>query len=365
MSYTESYTVQVPFSGLVEYNYPKSEHGGRGSVSFSGKVPVCLNIDVDTKSLDDSLKGTNSALLNVAKGVTTFQEAQIMAINDREKRVTDTTINGFFRVIGSDISREISENQNTLSADIALLTQKGKAIEDIHLQMEADYRRIWTRYRDVFRRLDFECEDSIIELDRGAFELAKRNKTLLFHPFQDGAGKIMNSILENGIPELLITGARVNKKMSGILDKITDTAMIAEQYQNDSKNICNSISLQERQFEYIPVIYVQMDELSDSSKKTQCFMPDVPNQNDIDSSVNSMIKKVSEKTWKELDNYEKTEIDSYFMIQFEKFMESQGGADKRICEEILKLYRTGSMKTIDNKTVNDNIGNDRKGDIRI
>lgn len=354
MSYTESYTVQVPFSGTVNYQYPASERGGSGKVSYSGEVPICLNIEVDTKPFEQSLVGTNSALFNVAKGVNIFQGAQVKAILDREKRVIETTTNGFFRVIGSDISREISENQNNLAANIALLTQKGSAIESIHYQMESDYRRIWTRYKEVFQRLDFECENSIIELDRPAFELAKRNKTLLFQPFQDEAGKLLNCIVETGIPELLITGARVNKKTSGILDKITDTAMIAEQYQADSKKICNNITVDEKKYEYIPVIYAQMDELTGNTKKTSYFSSEIPNKSNIDSNVDSMVKSVSEKSWKELEADEKTEIDSYFMLQFENYMKSQDEADKRVCEEILKLYRAGDMKTIDEKTLNEN-----------
>ena len=355
MSYTESYTVQVPFSGTVKYQYPSSEHGGNGTVSYSGEVPISLNIVVDTKPFDQSLVGTNSALFNVAKGVNTFQGAQIKAIFDREKRVIETTTNGFFRVIGSDISREISENQNTLAANIALLTQKGTAIESIHYQMESDYRRIWTRYRDVFQRLDFECENSIIELDRSSFELAKRNKTLLFQPYQDEAGKLLNFITETGIPELLITGARVNKMTSGILEKITETAMIAEQYQADSKKICNNISVEGKNYEYIPVIYAQTDDLTGTSKKFDYYSSDISNQNSINDNVDKMVKSVSEKSWKELDAEEKTEIDSYFMLQFENYMKSQDETDKRICEEILKLYRSGNVKTIDEKTMNENV----------
>ena len=355
MSYTESYTVQVPFSGTVKYQYPRSEHGGSGTVSYSGEVPISLNIEVDTRPFDQSLVGTNSALLNVAKGVNTFQGAQVKTIVDREKRIIETTTNGFFRVIGSDISREISENQNNLAANIALLTQKGAAIEAIHYQMESDYRRIWTRYRNVFQRLDFECENSINELDRSAFELAKKKKTLLFHPYQDKAGKFVNYITETGIPELLITGARVNKKMSGILEKITDTAMIAEQYQGDSKKICNNIYTEEKKCEYIPIIYIQTDDLTGTSKKMEYYSSDVSNQNIINDNVDKMLRSVSEKAWKELDTEEKTEIDSYFMLQFENYMKSQDETDKRICEEILKLYRAGNVKTIDEKEMNDNV----------
>lgn len=349
MSYSESYTVQVPFSGTVKYQYPQSEHGGTGTVSYSGEVPVSINIDIDSDPFDKSINGMNTALYKVASGVGAFQGAQLKAIWDREKRISETATNGFFRVIGNDISRELSENQNTLTADVALLVQKGNAIESIHAQMESDYRRIWTRYRDVFQRLDYECENSIIELDREVFTIANRHKTLLFGPFKEGAGKVLNSIVETGIPELLITGARVNKKMSGIINKMTDTAMIAEQYQADSKRICNSVPLAEKQYEYIPVIYANTDELTNNSQKLSCYTVDMPENNNIVSRVHSMVKEVPKESWKNIEIEEKEEIDKYFMLQFENYMEKTENSDKRVCEEILKMYRAGNIKTIEEK----------------
>jgi hypothetical protein len=97
-----------------------------------------------------------------------------------------------------------------------------------------------------------------------------------------------------------------------------------------------------------------MDELTGNTKKTSYFSSEIPNKSNIDSNVDSMVKSVSEKSWKELEADEKTEIDSYFMLQFENYMKSQDEADKRVCEEILKLYRAGDMKTIDEKTLNEN-----------
>src|SRR5574344_1238878 len=141
MSYTRTVQDNVQYAGHIKVNYPASEHGGSTTEYYEGEVPIGINIEVDTTPFDRSVRGTHVALAGVTGAVTAMEIAQCAAIAQTGRSVSATAINGFYKLINSELSQQITECNSSVRSKFALMLEQSKAIAAMHEQMNSDFNR--------------------------------------------------------------------------------------------------------------------------------------------------------------------------------------------------------------------------------
>lgn len=173
MSYTRSYsrTIRVHYSGSV--SYPASQNGG--TKSYSGYVDETVNIDVnvDTSPFDSSVDRTKRSADLLTGAVVATETAQVKSIYDNSRKVGNTIISGFFKVVKSELTQQIAELDAQLNATLLHLNQLAARCRSKQEQMGVDYNRLTERYSKIFNELNQELENRIYALDEKVFGLRK------------------------------------------------------------------------------------------------------------------------------------------------------------------------------------------------
>ena len=332
MSYSRTYSTVVRISGTKTVSYPASEHGGTMSVSYEDSETVNINIHVDTEPFDHSINGTNHALMGVSAAVGTLQGAQIAALRKFGQRVSQSAVNGFFRVIGNDISQEITANRNKTNANLALLQQQSEAIASVHEQMDGDYHNISSRYRNVFRNLDEECKKRVVELDRVAFQIAEQIKRkLLYQKLEDSAVPAYDTLSETGMPTIILSGARVNKKVQTILSSMKQSIEKTNAFASHSGKMCSGTACENPEKIYVPVVYIQATDGDGQEREMRCHSAESGAEVVSCQGVFDELSSTPASAWKEINPTDSGQIDDFF---------------RRQAEEFARLYQSGNPKTI-------------------
>lgn len=99
------------------------------SVSYSGSVPVTFNILVDTDPFDNSIANENSHVDRLTGAVVAMNASQVASVKKSGDAISDAILSGFYKLIGSEITTQMSENKSILQSKIALVMQLAKDIE--------------------------------------------------------------------------------------------------------------------------------------------------------------------------------------------------------------------------------------------
>ena len=175
MSYRQSYTGYVHYSGTV--SYPASQNGG--SVSYSGSEPVYITIDVDTNAFDSSVANCNSAVNGLTTAVVATEAAQVESKRRTSTQIAASIVKGFFEYVGADLSQKMKElSSKCESLFVALMGHKDNCLAKSS-QMQDDYNRIFKRYAKIFDDLDKETVSRIEVLDRPTFQFADSTQKVL------------------------------------------------------------------------------------------------------------------------------------------------------------------------------------------
>lgn len=177
MSYTRKYHEIITVRGkrTITVSYPASQSGGSKSVTvdYEEKVPVDVNIHVDTKPFDNSVEHCNENVNVLTAAVVAAETAQIISIDKNAKKVATTVVNGFFSYIKSEISQQIAELTQSIDAQLMHLRELANSCAQKKTQMEGDFLRISSRYVKIFDDLNNELRNRIFELDKPTFQFKK------------------------------------------------------------------------------------------------------------------------------------------------------------------------------------------------
>jgi hypothetical protein len=169
MSYTRTYHESVSESGTVSASYPASEHGGSLSVPYHVQIPVNIQVAVDTRPMDSSVGQCSRKMSALAGAIAATETAHVAAIGANARRVSDTVVKGFFGLIRSELTQQISECRARCEALLLKLNDMKAACLGKKSQMEKDFARIASRYTTLFEDLDRELANRVRALDRAAF----------------------------------------------------------------------------------------------------------------------------------------------------------------------------------------------------
>ena len=340
MSYTKTYQKDIHYSG--EISYPASESGG--TKSYSGYVPVSIYLTVDTDPFDSSVSNVNSSVKKLTASVVAANSAQVLSIEKNASQIADHISNGFFSMIGSELSQEMARLYSQVNSSIGLLADRTKALVDLHKRMDSDYQRISKRYEEIFSTLDEELRKRIYALDKRAFEIAEgiQRKQITARETKDVSFVVTGMNDQNALKEKLALAA-VHSKVNTTIGEITKTLLNEYVYAKRVRSIIHEGSPASNSRECVPVIYAKTDDINSPGEKTECF------SSKKESSV--PVKDFFESNainWKDFSKEENDSITSAFNALAEKDLveaEKNGNANaKRVYETIMALRQNSNTQ---------------------
>lgn len=340
MSYTQDYSGSVRYSGTVRYTYPASEHGGSGSQSYSGSVPVSIRLYVDTNPFDSSVSDCSNSVRNLNGAVITLNSAQVASINKSADEVASHVSTGFFNMVKSELEQNIAAFAAKFKAVFELLQTKSTVLEKQQVVMQDDYSRISERYNKVFQNLDEELEKRIIALDKNVFEISKRVQGEQLH--SDTSKKVAQFLLgvnEEEIIQQQLTVANAKSRVLKAIDGLTENVIQESVYSKSVNSITAQRNCPESENNYIPVIFTESSNLDSEQKDYNCFSnPLGPNSK---TAINENVKNYFVSNLAEIqarNEAETKQIDEAFSLITEReFQDLKDEKSIRVYEMLKKL----------------------------
>ena len=350
MSYTRTYHGSVAYSGTVSVSYPASQSGGVATASYSGTVPVNINIHVDTNPFDTSVSGAAASVDTLTGAVAAMETAQIVSIEENSKNIADRIISGFFHTINSDLTTQKTENSMLLKSKFALLSEYGKALSDKKERMESDMARIREHYGAIFRDIDKDYQSRIHELDKAAFLYTEigRDKTIL-NPEKKDVPMLVMQASETEKFDGLITTARLRNKISSVVSSVMDYLYRTQSYKTMVSSILDNESSSNAKNECVPVVFFK--EKSDNHSECRCFSPDFKGKDMAIDRTGDYVNRIPDSTWTGISENEFSIIDQSFSKYLEQMYSTENAKTTemiRVSNEIKRLWTESknSLRTV-------------------
>lgn len=343
MSYSERHTGTVSYSGSKTVHYPASEHGGSITVHYSGTVPVGITINVQTGPFDRSVSETNTSLGLVAGAVAATEAAQVAEITRAGNQIAQTAINGFFRVLSSEMSAQMSEFSSSMKSCVGLLAEEGRQVEHIHAQMDADYHRIMARYVRLFDELDRELDRRVHELNRPAFQICQHAmRETVAQPYAAFAARAATHEGDIAQTTLKLTCAQSKQRVSSSLGSLGDMCDYLCDYQDKvSDAMCDETGEGDV---LMPVVYTLQKDLDAPSERVVVHGGDSGLEQCAARGVIAHVASTSDGDWQALTPADQQAIDASFMRLVEDSDASLGNdvaseRQERVRRMMVELYR--------------------------
>jgi len=355
MSYSQNYSASVHYSGSVSYRYPASEHGGIGTVPYSGNIPVNVTINVNTKPFDGSVNRFNTSVDVLTGSVVAMNAAQCAAISRTATDVSTALINGFFGTINTELTQQLQALDSAIKAVFGLIAEQGKAVTDKKTQMEGDYNRISSRYVRLFEDLDTECYKRIYALDKQSFLLSENvQQRLISESSRNTAALNLLGIEDVSSLETLMFVSSINRRVLEVLrtlhDYITQESVI--------NSLVNSLLCDEEINENIPfsipVIWTESDTLEGGAAKRERFIPgfiDGQKAQLIGKKTDEFCSGVSPAAWAVPEKPERDALDRDLKTLAESCFAGSAGSnedetDRRIYQTMLSLWHNSEFVSL-------------------
>ncbi|HUH44207.1 MAG TPA: hypothetical protein VLZ44_03465 [Treponemataceae bacterium] len=353
MSYTRSYHSSVTVSGSksASYSYPASEHGGSGSVSihYTETVPVNVNITVNTAPFDESVHIAERHVDQLTGAVTTMNAAQCASIHHSGKKISDSITNGFYRLIGSELTTQMSENKSQLESRLVLIIEIAKDIAGKHNRMEADMNRLKKLYAEIFTSLDEDCKKRVLAIDKPAFILSRARSKIINEPYLESGSFSLHEMSDTSSFNNLSTIARLRNQVSKVINVMTYSAMKTKECIRNIETYSKNVKAEKRCISCIPVVFTQQQNLSAESQKifaSECNQF-VPAADLVRENVNRFAASAHAEDWIELDTFEEKMIEQSMYSLAQKELESSSSADKqRVYDQIIAMWKSNQIKTL-------------------
>lgn len=340
MSYSKTYNGEVHYSGSVSVSYPASEHGGSTTAHYSGSVPVSINLLVDTDPFDDSVNDCSSSVRHLNGAVVSMNAAQVASIHKSASEVSSHVVNGFFNMIGSELSQNMAAMFAKFKAVFGLLTTKSSALEKQQLVMQDDYARISDRYNKIFQNLDEELEKRIVALDKNVFEISKRVQGEQLH--SETSKKVTQFLLgvnEDEILQQQLLVANAKARVCETMKKLSDNVVQETAYAKKMGSVVSEKACARGEQNFIPVIFTESSNLNSDVMDCACFSNFLTN--DSEEKISTAVKNyfVSAPAGFSKTNEEETkQIDEAFKAIAEKeFQDLKDEKSIRVYETLKKL----------------------------
>jgi len=356
MSYSESYSASVHYSGSVSFSYPASQNGGHGTANYSGDVPINVTINVNTAPFDGSVDRFKTSVDALGGSVAAMHAAQCAAIHKTGEEVSASLINGFFGTINMELSQQIQALDSAIKAGFALILEQGKAVTDKNSAMEGDYNRISSRYIKLFADLDDECYKRIFALDKKSFSLSEKVlKELVNESSCNAAAVNLLGIEEVSSSRILVFVSSLNRKALEVLKTLHD--YITQESRINA--LINSFLFNEESGGNIPlcipVVWCESDVTEGQGTGQDCFIPEYLDQIDQQQGKEAIAEKVkgfcsddSSSKWGPMEEAEKEALNREFSLLAESHFGNDGeGKDDRVYRTMLSLWQNAGTFSLE------------------
>jgi len=345
MSYSESYSTSVHYSGSVDCGEGRTAH-------YSGDIPIHVTINVNTTPFDGSVDKFNRNVDILTGSVVAMNGAQCAAIHQTGKEVSKALINGFFGTINSELSQQIQALDIAVKATLAKIMEQGKAVSDKKKQMEFDYNGISSRYLGHFENLDIECYRRIHALDEQSFNLSEKvQKGLLSETPSNTAALNLLGIEETSSSKTFIFISSINRKTLDVLQTLHNYITQELRINSAVNSFLFDESIADRTQFYIPVIWTESDMLEDTSAKQESFIPD-----DVDDQEKQAITEktgffcsgLSQTSWEAMPETEKETLNKEFKALAESnFTDLDNETEQRVYRTMLSLWQDTKLYSLE------------------
>ena len=342
MSYSETYSRSVHYSGSITVSYPASENGGSKTVNYSGDVPVNITIHVDTNAFDQSVDGTNVALTAVGGALSAAEAAQVAEVTRAGERIAQAATQGFYRLLANEMSAQTSEFSSSCKASAGLLAEEAQQVTDIHGQMVTDYRAIKGRYLRIFRELDRELDRRVRELDREAFQLSKRGMhDVVGGPYVESAAAVVLQGQDVSAVQLRLQTARTKHGAAASLDALSEVCGYLGDYAREVDGLMEQGQGAESTI-YAPVVYALEHDLDVQGERVVVHGGDLAQGHEVTRGVIAQVAQSGQahNAGKAMDGRtasEQESLDRSFMRLLERYGAS--GGDERVINKIAQMYQ--------------------------
>jgi hypothetical protein len=348
MSYSQRFRDSITVRGSRSVSYPKSEHGGNMTVSYTETVPLDITVHVETAPFDASVFQCNNSIDVLTGSVVAMNTAQCVAIKETTEKVSTSLVDGFFAAINTELSQQLQALDSAIKASLGLIAEQGKAVTAQRGTMEADYQRISSRYVMLFRDLDSECYKRIYALDKQSFHLAQDiQKKLLLETNVNVTAQNLLATQEEAASKLMLLVSRMNRLTQDVLvtlanyvrQEITMTGLI------DSCMLDEEFA--EKQDAYIPVIYSESDNLESGARDKNCHIPvyiQGSQKNAVSEALGEFCGNSSKSTWKHVNEAEKAALEKELKSIAESSFAAAGTEkDVRVYTTLMELWQNSVL----------------------
>ncbi|MCF0242111.1 MAG: hypothetical protein HUK25_05695 [Treponema sp.] len=349
MSYTQNFRTSVTVTGSKSVSYPASEHGGSTTVYFEKTEPVNISIYVDTEAFDSRIYEAESNIDNLTGSVVAMNSAQCASIIRSGEEISNTITKGFYKLIGSEVTTQISENKSQLQSKFALVMELAKDINNKHSRMEIDINRLKRHYGEIFKGLDEDCRKRVLSLDKPSFILSNCRTKLIKNPYLKEGAFSLHEISDTTNSNNLSTIARLRSQVSNVINVITNSELKTRDYLRNVQTFSENIPVSEKQVSMIPVIFYEEQDICEKNRTNLNSVCNsfIPSSNEIQNQVCSFVSGTNADNWISNSEYEEKMIDQNFIALAESdFANNSSDEKQRIHDTVMKLWKSNSIKTL-------------------
>lgn len=339
MSYSRSYheTITVHGSKLETVSYPKSETGGTMTVkvNYTEHVPVDINIYVDTNPFDRSIGRANKNVNLLTGSVVATESAYVAAKIKSSQAISTAIIDGFFRLIKSEINQQLTEIKPRVEALLIEMVQHQQSCVAKQKQLEADFGRIAERYSKIFLDLDKELRNRILMLNQSAVGVYATLTTRVNRSFSDISSSVATVYnKESNHLQATLFASRLKSKVISLIECAKNYLFSEKNLSTQLQQILIPIEVKNVIKKQIPVLYFEAENGSNANY-VQIFSPkEISKLNVSEKKLKDGFSNAANK-WKTLDLKEREQINTFLKLQLSA---ENSTINQRVAQQIMQLW---------------------------
>jgi len=346
MSYSEHYSETISGTEYVEVYHPASETSSSETVSVHWSEDVNIVITVDTSSFDNSVSTIKHHIDGLAGAVIATEAGQIEEKARGANAIGQAVTNGFFRLIGSEITQQMAALKSRVDSLFLKLNDMRIASQRIQQNMQRDYHRITDRYSSIFEELDREMATRIASLDEAAYALSRQVSSEDRRGFDSTLSTVPTVFAaENSRAQTVLSAGTLRSRMNELLQ-------CAMAYLASEKRTSNAMSTMlvtggqdDSATSSLPVAYLASSDMPAEA----IVLPPAPGPLTDDPDMNRRILaqfRERSLSWRPLADDNRAQIERFLFPLVDAIHTPSQGQDARVRQIVLQLWNAHTPEVL-------------------
>ena len=292
---------------------------------------------VETNPMAESVNRVSNHLTETTAAVVAMQSAVIESEKQSADKICANIDNGFYNLIGSQISMKLSTYYTEMQAKLALLIEYAKTLAKTQERMEGDYNRVKGQYRHIFKGLDKALSNRISQLDKETVGISDTRKKVVMGMFERHVPEAVVTSAEVDLSDQKIVTSRIKDKTNHSLNFLAHKVNENGVYKMLMESMLDKTSYEVTQEQYVPVIYSskQSTLVTDTYVFTLQYPEYLPEQ--IKNTINLNILNQNEICADDKkDDFEREAVSEEF-----DSLVAASSLDQRVAEHMMRLFQQG------------------------